>query len=307
MAKAATILSTDVLVMGGGISGLMAANKAADQGVNVLIADKCNALWGGQMPAAGGGFSCMGTPDEVDADVRFITKEGGYLNDQDLLHAFVRDCYPALLEAASGVCRFPDISGSSHTRPGWMRMTDTDRVLPTLLGRVLKKSAKVLNKVYLVDLLKQGNGSIVGAVGFHYQTGDFYIIQSKATVIASGGPVKRGITENIDLNPAVKKDSFALCFDGYLYVKEKEIYYIWITSDDGSEIYLNNRLVLKNDGLHAADLPKVAVVPLSPGYYPLIIKYFEKAGEQSLAAGMIKGKETPAPQPFAKETLFYRE
>ena len=188
MAKAATILSTDVLVMGGGISGLMAANKAADQGVNVLIADKCNALWGGQMPAAGGGFSCMGTPDEVDADVRFITKEGGYLNDQELLHAFVRDCYPALLEAAEWGLPFPrDLSGKIyHTRPGWMRMIDTDRVLPTLLGRVLKKGAKALSKVYLVDLLKQ-NGRVIGAVGFHYQTGDFYIIKSKATIIASGG------------------------------------------------------------------------------------------------------------------------
>ncbi len=188
MTGAEKVLSTDVLVMGGGISGLMAANKAVDQGVKVLIADKCNALWGGQMPAAGGGFSCMGTPEEVEADVKFISKEGGYLNDQELLHAFVRDCYPALLEAAEWGLPFPrDLSGKIyHTRPGWMRMIETDKVLPTLLGRALKKGAKALSKVYLVDLLTQ-DGRVVGAVGFHYQTGEFYVIKARATIIASGG------------------------------------------------------------------------------------------------------------------------
>ena len=50
MSESANVLSTDVLVMGGGIAGLCAANKAVDQGVDVLITDKAVVPWGGQMP-----------------------------------------------------------------------------------------------------------------------------------------------------------------------------------------------------------------------------------------------------------------
>jgi flavin-dependent dehydrogenase len=35
-------IKTDVLVVGGGIAGLMAAINAADQGVDVLLAEKAN-------------------------------------------------------------------------------------------------------------------------------------------------------------------------------------------------------------------------------------------------------------------------
>ena len=54
--------STDVLVIGGGIGGLCAANKAADQGVDVLIAEKGTAAWGGQIPSSGGSFLCHDRP-----------------------------------------------------------------------------------------------------------------------------------------------------------------------------------------------------------------------------------------------------
>ncbi len=120
-------------------------------------------------------------------------------------------------------------------------------------------------------------------------------------------PVKTGITSNIDLSMAVKKDSFAVKFEGYLHVEKEDLYYMWITSDDGSEIDLNNMLILKNDGLHTADLPKVAVVPLTPGYYPVTIKYFNKSGRESISAGMISGKDTPSADPFPKEMFFYRK
>jgi predicted alpha/beta superfamily hydrolase len=120
-------------------------------------------------------------------------------------------------------------------------------------------------------------------------------------------PLRKGATENINLPLAAKKDSFALQFEGYLHITERAMYYLWITSDDGSEFYLNNQLILENNGLHNADLPKVTVLPLEPGYYPITIRYFEKNGGESIAAGMVKGLENPSPQPFSKELLFYKE
>ena len=50
MTNATNLFSTDVLIIGGGISALAAANKAVEQGVDVLVIDKCTSGFSGQMP-----------------------------------------------------------------------------------------------------------------------------------------------------------------------------------------------------------------------------------------------------------------
>jgi len=189
MSELAKVFSTDVLIIGGGISGLCAANKAADQGADVLITDKSTTGWCGQMPASGGAFTCPPTPDMIEAQVKFYVKEGEYLNDQEWTYTFVRDTFPCIEEMSQwGLPFHTDSAGRLDLgrAGGTARCTRAEMALPTLLGRVLRKGARVLNKVYMVNLLKR-DGRIVGAFGFHYQTGDAYIVQSKATIICSGG------------------------------------------------------------------------------------------------------------------------
>jgi succinate dehydrogenase/fumarate reductase flavoprotein subunit len=193
MNKSPTILTTDVLVMGGSISGLTAANKAVEKGLQVLIADKGVIPWVGQVPSGGGGFP-VAAPNEIEEQVEWITKEGEYLNDQDWTYALSREGYSDCLEMAEWGDLFKrDIEGK--LKPDVMRghgpitafqLYRTDMCLPILLGRALDKGAQVLNRIYMVDVIKR-DGRIVGAVGFHYQTGEFYIIQAKETIIACGG------------------------------------------------------------------------------------------------------------------------
>jgi predicted alpha/beta superfamily hydrolase len=120
-------------------------------------------------------------------------------------------------------------------------------------------------------------------------------------------PIKTGTTDNLDLNFTLKKDSFAVRFEGYLHITKKDLYNIWVISDDGSKVYFNNQLLLNNDGLHAAGRPVVKLIPLNPGYYPIMIEYFERTGSESIALGSVTGTKKPAPVPFPKEMLFYKE
>lgn len=185
MSDAGKILATDVLVIGGGIGGLCAANRAADQGASVLVAEKSTAAWGGQVPSAGGSFLAV-PPDGVQMQTKFVVEEGEYLNDQEFTEAFVKDTYPVVLEMHQWTDLFPkDISGKLVYTPK-IRLTRTEMFLPRLLKRAISKGTKILNKAYMTDLLTQ-NGRVSGAVGFHYQTGEFFVIQAKAVIIACGG------------------------------------------------------------------------------------------------------------------------
>jgi succinate dehydrogenase/fumarate reductase flavoprotein subunit len=54
-----------------------------------------------------------------------------------------------------------------------------------ILARVKKMGTKILNKIHIVELLKQDN-RVVGAVGFDIVNGHFHIIKAKATMLANG-------------------------------------------------------------------------------------------------------------------------
>ena len=115
---------------------------------------------------------------------------------------------------------------------------------------------------------------------------------------------KTGTTDSLDLHMALKKDSFAIEFEGYIHITEKALYNIWIVSDDGSKLYFNNKLFLNDDGLHSADKPVASLLPLSPGYYPIRIQYFQKTGDKEITLGALVGNNKPNPIP--RKMLFYK-
>jgi CubicO group peptidase (beta-lactamase class C family) len=117
-------------------------------------------------------------------------------------------------------------------------------------------------------------------------------------------PANTGITAVPDLSLALTTDTFAMKFDGYVYIDKDGLYNLYTISDDGSQLYLNEKLIVDSDGSHG-NIPAAYVLPLKKGYYALKILYFEKKGHELLQTGYwTDGRE---PKPFTKEMLFYRD
>jgi len=95
-------------------------------------------------------------------------------------------------------------------------------------------------------------------------------------------PVYRGIADAINLTDIpVRSDNFAIRYTGYLQIYQESLYKLSLNSDDGSKLYMGNKLIINNDGNH----PMTEVsgkVALSPGYYPITIEYFEAVGGQDI-------------------------
>ena len=92
-----------------------------------------------------------------------------------------------------------------------------------------------------------------------------------------------GTVPQIVMNVPQKKqdDQFALRFTGNLMVTEPGTYTFYISSDDGSRIYLNDKLLIDNDGLHGM-LGKHADVDLTAGLHKLVVTYFDNGGGDGL-------------------------
>ena len=74
------------------------------------------------------------------------------------------------------------------------------------------------------------------------------------------------------------KQDFAIRFSGSINITEEAEYDLCLHSDDGSQLLLENTVVVDNDGVHDAAVETCELVYLAPGEYLLEIRYFQASG-----------------------------
>ena len=70
------------------------------------------------------------------------------------------------------------------------------------------------------------------------------------------------------------QDHFAALFTATLEIDEPGEYWFSLSSDDGAKLYVNNQVVVDNDGSHSNFLKK-GKIKLEKGLYPIKIEYFD--------------------------------
>jgi len=188
------VISTDILIIGGGIGGLVTAVKAKEENpdADVLIVEKQTAGWAGKATKIGGILAFLGPDNNGDKFLDFQVRSSGfYLNDQDLLSKYIKSSYGAIEDFdkwGTKLARTPDgklLAFPNNFAPELsMTFIDIDLMLP-IRAKARQMGIKFLDKIHVVDLLKRTN-KVIGAAGFDIVTGKFYIFRAKATVLANG-------------------------------------------------------------------------------------------------------------------------
>ena len=76
--------------------------------------------------------------------------------------------------------------------------------------------------------------------------------------------------------PGVTKrfEWFAIEYNGKFWIRKPGPYRWVLTSDDGSKLYIDDRLIIDNDGIHAP-VAKSATIVLVEGAHSLRLPYFQ--------------------------------
>ncbi len=94
-------------------------------------------------------------------------------------------------------------------------------------------------------------------------------------------PKKEGVIPNFSLDTRDRDEKFAYRYKGYLAIEEEGEYTFYTTSDDGSKLYINQELIVDNDGEHAAREVKGSVW-LQPGLHAIELTFFQQLGREVL-------------------------
>ena len=74
------------------------------------------------------------------------------------------------------------------------------------------------------------------------------------------------------------KDSlFAMVFEGYIQIPADGVYGLYINSDDGSKMIIDNTDPVLNDGIHGMK-EEGRSYPLAKGFHKVRIEYFQRTG-----------------------------
>ena len=77
---------------------------------------------------------------------------------------------------------------------------------------------------------------------------------------------------------AALKENYALRFTGSINVTQEAEYELCLHSDDGSQLLLEDMLVVDNDGVQEAPVESCELLFLAPGEYSLEVRYFQASG-----------------------------
>lgn len=197
----ARVVETDVLIIGGGIAGAMAALGAREFPVDVTLVDKGTFGRSGCAAIASGVWHCYLPGDDFELWYNEYIAAGVPLVDQDLLKKHIRETARIVnkleqwgvkwVKDSQGKFKRTKASGDSVPRNAMLAEGGPQMML-AIRNEAGCRGVKTYSKIMVTDLITSDGkhptgGKVIGAIGFHLPTGDVCVFKAKATVLASGG------------------------------------------------------------------------------------------------------------------------
>lgn len=193
-------LRYDVIVVGGGAAGCLAALRLTEKRLRVLLVSKSLAGKGGASIFAGNlvlsGRLLGNTAEQAHSTAEFLVKyHNQYLIDQrwaERCGRWVESNYYAELERA-GLYLRRDRNGSVVTSPGPIRSVAANvqgnsgvNLMDVRRKQLIRAGVARLEEVMVIDLLKRRDGSVGGVYAVSILSGERYVLQARAVVLATG-------------------------------------------------------------------------------------------------------------------------
>jgi succinate dehydrogenase / fumarate reductase flavoprotein subunit len=196
----------DALVIGAGGGGLRAALQLSQSEADVAVVSKVFPTRSHTVAAQGGLTAALGNvlPDNWHWHMYDTVKGSDYLGDQDAIEYMCRTASKIVYELEHAGVPFSRLdNGKIYQRPfggqsqnfGGDQAARTcaaaDRtghaILHTLYQQNIRAKTHFFDEYFAIDLIKDQDGYILGALVLEIETGEPLLIEAKTTLLATGG------------------------------------------------------------------------------------------------------------------------
>jgi succinate dehydrogenase / fumarate reductase flavoprotein subunit len=196
----------DTLILGAGGAGLRAALQLSEAEARVVVVSKVFPTRSHTVAAQGGVNAALAnvSPDNWHWHMYDTVKGGDYLGDQDAIEYMCRAAAQLVYELEHYGVPFSRLdNGKIYQRPfggqsqefGGAQATRTcaaaDRtghaILHSLYQQNIRAKSHFFDEYFAIDLIRDDEGYILGALVMNIETGEPLLIEAKTTLIATGG------------------------------------------------------------------------------------------------------------------------
>ena len=232
-------LTTDLLIMGGGLAAMTAALEASDSPMSILMASKGKVGNSGATLMAGSNFAAVlpeaqEQGDTITLHIEDTLLSGAGINDPHLVRILARNAPTDLLwleelgvKFLKKMGRFDIRKPPGHRNPRTVftqnygvPMTIRGRTITAPLLRILlQKKISFLEGVSILQMLTQ-EGRLTGVVALDRKSGERITIECRAAILACGGA---GHLYAINTNPGdLTGDSYSLALESGCILRDME-------------------------------------------------------------------------------------
>jgi fumarate reductase flavoprotein subunit len=196
------VIKADALILGSGGAGLFAALHLYDKNPHLKIILATKGLMGksGCSRMVQGGFNVvLNENDSLEKHFADTLKGGAFINDQELAWTLVNDAPKTIHELEVKVGCFFDraedgrihqkaFAGQSFDRTVHVADLTGIQIIGRLTDQIFARNIIVLEETRGLDLLTSDDGNrVVGAVLANIRTGEMLAVNTKVTIVATGG------------------------------------------------------------------------------------------------------------------------
>jgi len=192
-------LETDVLIVGGGGAGTVAAFLAQESGVKVTIATKLRHGDANTMMAEGG-IQAVSQPGKDSPYYHYLDTLGGghFANVPELVYTLVTQA-PSVIQWLEGLGimfdKKPDgnlkvfhLGGMSRRRDHVAADITGAEIMRTIRDEARNRDGiQVLEFSPVVELVLNEQGHCAGAILYNLETEEYFLVKAKAVILATGG------------------------------------------------------------------------------------------------------------------------
>lgn len=200
------VIQADVLIIGGGSAGAMAAIRARqlrpDQ--RVVVFEKGEMKYSGSIARGMDALNIVAIPGTEETPELYVEANRAAcqgIMDEPVSYAMAERTWAVMQELITwGVC-FPVNDKGEYDRlqihnKGRFCITMKEPELKTILAaKCAELGVEVWNRVMTVRLLKDGE-RVCGAIGLNVRTGEMVVCKAKSVILCSGGTARFGLPAN---------------------------------------------------------------------------------------------------------------
>lgn len=218
----------DIVVVGGGTAGPMAAIKAKERNPNlrILLIDKANVKRSGAISMGMDGLNNAVIPGHATPEQ--YTKEITIANDgvvnQATVYAYAKHSFATIEQLDRWGVKFEkDETGDYavkkvHHMGSYVLPMPEGHDIKKVLYRQLKRARiSITNRLVSTRLLTDAEGAVNGVLGFDCRTADFHVIRAKAVILCCGAAGRLGLPASGYLmgtyeNPTNAGDGYSMAY-----------------------------------------------------------------------------------------------